>query len=164
MTEMPRCDNNIGPVMSNTAMANQTTGRNRSAADRNSAMNSGAAFRALTNGAKTRDRKIMPPIQLTAARMCRITRVEYMPHHNQSQRTTAMPHSPIQSTVSSSFSRDSTAGTVFPTIDSCPRFSPQRGTKGLCQRKSMDHAYRLALDQRRRFAPPEHRRFWLPFS
>ena len=59
-------------------MAIQTMGRNRSAADRNSAINSGAAFRPLTNGAKTRERKIMPPTQLTAASMCRTTRVEYM--------------------------------------------------------------------------------------
>jgi hypothetical protein len=41
-------------------------------------VNSGAAFRPLTNGAKTKDRKIIPPIQVTAARMCRTTRVEYM--------------------------------------------------------------------------------------
>ena len=48
-------------------MALQTTTRNRRAAKRNSAMNSGAALRLLTRGASTNDKKIVPPIQLTAA-------------------------------------------------------------------------------------------------
>jgi hypothetical protein len=54
-------------------------------------MNSGAAFRPLTNGAKTKERKIIPPIQVTAARMWRTTRVEYMrPYHNRSEAKIAM--------------------------------------------------------------------------
>ena len=48
-------------------MAPQTTKRNRRAAERKSAMNSGAALRLLSKGARTRERKIIPPIQLTAA-------------------------------------------------------------------------------------------------
>jgi hypothetical protein len=42
-------------------------------------MNSGAAaFRPLTKGANTKERKTIPPIQVTAARRCRTTRTEYM--------------------------------------------------------------------------------------
>lgn len=67
-------------------MATQTTGLNRSAADRNSAMNSGAAFRSLTKGARTMERNIIPPTQLTAARICRTTNVEYMPPHDNRSR------------------------------------------------------------------------------
>ena len=77
-TATPRSDNNIGPVITSIAMATQTMGRKRSAADRNNAINSGTAFRLLTNGAKTNDRKIMPPTQLIAARMCKTTSVEYI--------------------------------------------------------------------------------------
>jgi hypothetical protein len=63
-------------------MATQTMGRNRNAADRNSAMNSGAAFRLLTNGAKTKERNIIPPIHATAARIWRATSARYMAHHH----------------------------------------------------------------------------------
>jgi hypothetical protein len=53
-------------------------------------MNSGAAFRPLTNGAKTRERNIIPPIQAKAARMCRAVTAnqkvdidDHVPHVNE---------------------------------------------------------------------------------
>ena len=54
-------------MLNRMAIAPQTAKRNRRAADRKSAMNSGSALWLLTKGARTRERKIIPPIQLTAA-------------------------------------------------------------------------------------------------
>lgn len=79
---IPRCDKSTGPVVSSTPMASHTTIRNRSAADRNSAMHSGTAWRLLTRGARTNERNIIPPIQLTAARTWRETRMNHMRRHD----------------------------------------------------------------------------------
>lgn len=87
---LPRCIKSIGPVVSSTAMDAHTTMRNRSAADRKSAMNSGTALRLLTRGARTRERNIIPPIQAMAARMCRAVTAnqkvdigDHVPHVNE---------------------------------------------------------------------------------
>ena len=68
----------------------QTTKRNRRAADRKSAMNSGAALRLLTKGARTRERNIIPPTQLTAASTW-----------SQTRKTVILPADPLVRTHSS---------------------------------------------------------------
>ena len=68
----------------------QTTKRNRRAADRKSAMNSGAALRLLTKGARTRERNIIPPTQLTAASTW-----------SQTRKTVILPADPLVHTHSS---------------------------------------------------------------
>ena len=66
---IPRCARSMGPVVNNRPMATQATMRNRLAADRKRAINSGAALRLFTIGARTKERKIIPPIQLIAAKI-----------------------------------------------------------------------------------------------
>jgi hypothetical protein len=80
----------MGPVLNRTAIAPQTTKRNRRAAERKSAMNSGAALRLLTKGARTRERNIIPPTQLTVASTW-----------SQTRKTVILPADPLVHTHSS---------------------------------------------------------------
>jgi hypothetical protein len=53
-------------VLNNSGIAVHTINRNRLAVERKSTMYSGVASRLLTKGAKTTDRKIIPPTHATA--------------------------------------------------------------------------------------------------